>query len=159
MELMEHQMDAIDHLGNGKILWGNVGSGKSAAVLGYYMKHEAPRHIFVITTAKKRDTLDWEGEAAKFGIGSDPSGEDTLAGVINVDSWNNMWKYTDIEDAFFIFRRAETGWVRVLGEEFLQDHQEEPLGFAVRDTRGYLAGLCPSLHRERLLQEHHAVQV
>jgi hypothetical protein len=101
IELMDHQKEAIELLGSGKILYGGVGSGKSATVLGYYIKHEAPRHIFVITTAKKRDTLDWEGEAAKFGISTEE--HLTVAGMIEVDSWNNMWKYTNVKDAFFIF--------------------------------------------------------
>lgn len=101
MELMEHQLDAIELLDSGKILWGGVGSGKSATVLGYYMKQEKPRDIYVITTAKKRDSLDWEGEAAKFGIGTER--EATLAGVLVVDSWTNIHKYEDIKDAFFVF--------------------------------------------------------
>lgn len=104
MELMEHQLDAVDNLGNGKILYGNVGSGKSAAVLGYYMKYEAPRPICVITTAKKRDSLDWEGEAARFGLGTlDHLIPASLAGFIKVDSWNNLHKYVGYEDCFFIF--------------------------------------------------------
>jgi hypothetical protein len=117
MELMDHQLEAIDNLGNGKILWGNVGSGKSAAVLGYYMKEEAPRDICVITTAKKRDSLDWEGEAAHFGIGTiDNKILATTAGYLTVDSWNNLYKYEDCEDNFFVFdeqRLVGTGaWVK-----------------------------------------------
>ena len=101
MELMQHQKDAVRHLGNGKILWGKVGSGKSAAVMAYYMEKEKQRDIIVITTAKKRDSLDWEGEAARFGVGTDPDA--TLAGTITVDSWNNIKKYVDCEDYFFVF--------------------------------------------------------
>jgi hypothetical protein len=103
MELMEHQLDVIENLDSGKILYGGVGSGKSAAILGYYMAREAPKDIYVITTAKKRDSLDWMGEAAKFGIGMSPDRDDTVAGVLTVDSWNKIDEYEHIEGAFFIF--------------------------------------------------------
>lgn len=114
MELMPHQRQAIKNLGNGKILYGGVGSGKSAAVLGYYMEKESPKDIYVITTAKKRDSLEWERDASRFGIGTRRNA--TVAGVIVIDSWNNINKYVDIEDAFFIFdeqRVVGTGaWVK-----------------------------------------------
>lgn len=101
MELMEHQKAVLEHLSSGKILYGGVGSGKSATVLAYYMEKEAPRDIYVITTAKKRDSLDWVGEAASFGIGTERDA--TVAGVVVVDSWNNIGNYIGVEDAFFIF--------------------------------------------------------
>lgn len=101
MELMEHQLNAIKQLGPGKILYGGVGSGKSATVLGYYVENEEFRDIIVITTAKKRDSLDWEREAVKFGIGTERDA--TLYGTITIDSWNNIGSYVDREDCFFIF--------------------------------------------------------
>lgn len=101
MELMSHQLEVIPKLGSGKILYGGVGSGKSATVLAYYVEKETPRDIVVITTAKKRDTLDWEREAARFGIGTDRDA--TCHGTITIDSWNNITRYLDKRDCFFIF--------------------------------------------------------
>lgn len=101
MELRKHQKEAVEKLSNAKILWGPVGSGKSRVAVNYYLKVEADADIFVITTAKKRDSLDWEEEFARAGIGKHLNA--TRAGALTVDSWNNVWKYTEISGAFFIF--------------------------------------------------------
>lgn len=114
IEMMPHQEEALKFLDNGKILWGGVGTGKTLTALFYYTQKESPKDIYVITTARKRDDLDWQGDAVALGIGS--SRGNSLHGVITVDSWNSIGKYVDIEDAFFIFdeqRLVGTGaWVK-----------------------------------------------
>lgn len=101
MQLMEHQEEAVPKLASGKILWGGVGSGKSATVLAYYTRRQSPRDIIVITTAKKRDSGDWEAEAIQFGIST--RRDLSLHGSITVDSWNNIGRYLNVRDAFFVF--------------------------------------------------------
>lgn len=100
-DLRPHQKQALSKLKNGSILWGAVGTGKGRVALAYYIKHEAPRNIIVITTAKKRDSLEWDKEAAHYAISQD---EDvTYYGRLIVDSWNNIEKYKDHKNFFFIF--------------------------------------------------------
>lgn len=101
MELRPHQEEVLERLSNGKILWGGVGSGKGHVAFAYYMQKEMLNEIVVITTAKKRDSLEWESDAASFGIGKTP--ETSVAGTLTVDSWNNISKYEDREYCFFIF--------------------------------------------------------
>ena len=94
IELYEHQKAALPKLKNGSILCGGVGSGKSRTALAYFLENEYPKNLYIITTARKRDTKEWEDECLPFNF------EDIS---ITIDSWNNIGKYTGICGAFFIF--------------------------------------------------------
>ena len=116
IELRDYQLDAVNKLRNGNILCGGVGSGKSRTALAYYFKEcggglgkeykkmTDPIDLYIITTARKRDTKEWEGELCPFLISTDPL--TSLYGdniTVIIDSWNNIGKYKDIKDSFFIF--------------------------------------------------------
>lgn len=90
--LADHQVDAIDKLDTGKVLVGGVGSGKSITALAYAAKQHPNKRIIVLTTAMKRNRGEWFADAMKM----------SLRQEMEVDSWNNIRKYEDIKDAFFI---------------------------------------------------------
>lgn len=118
IELYNHQYDALKRMKNGCILCGGVGSGKSRTALAYYYilnggildtetyipMNDPPMNLYIITTARKRDTLEWEEELHPFLLSTHK--ETNLysnESKVVIDSWNNIKKYAYIKDAFFIF--------------------------------------------------------
>lgn len=117
--LFDHQIKAVEQMKNGCILCGGVGSGKSLTAIAYYYlqnggdpysltggdyvpMNDPPKDLYIITTARKRDTLEWEGELSPF-LMSTHSDVNLYNHKIVIDSWNNVKKYSDVSDAFFIF--------------------------------------------------------
>lgn len=109
IDLYDHQIEAFSKLKTGSILKGGVGSGKSRTAIAYYFIRECggsikingqgqykppkkQKDLYIITTAKKRDSLEWEEECLPFNLKN-----------VKIDSWNNIKKYIDIKNAFFIF--------------------------------------------------------
>ena len=113
--LYDYQEQAMKKMRNGCILCGGVGSGKSRTSLAYYFTQNGgkvntdryspmkdPCDLYVITTARKRDTKEWDGELVPFLLSTDETVNHYDNKVV-IDSWNNIKKYVDIEGAFFIF--------------------------------------------------------
>src|SRR5436190_491044 len=101
LDLRPHQQQALERLDNAHILWGPVGSGKGRVAVGYYKRDHSDKDVYVITTAKKRDAVDWQTDFARIGVGKERDA--TVHGVLTVDSWNNIEKYVDVRGALFIF--------------------------------------------------------
>lgn len=119
VKLFDYQLKAIENLKTGSILVGGVGSGKSRTALAYYFTKEcggelningsgeikemkSPKDLYIITTARKRDTMEWEEEMLSFLLST--KRENSISKIlVTIDSWNNIKKYVDINNAFFIF--------------------------------------------------------
>lgn len=118
INLYEHQREALSKIRNGNILVGGVGSGKSITALAYYYIKECegkikingengyspmkkPRDLYIITTARKRDTLEWDKECIRFRLHTKKTKNNEVS--VFIDSWNNIIKYTNVKNAFFIF--------------------------------------------------------
>lgn len=118
IKLRPYQIDAIKRMKNGCILNGGVGSGKSFTSLGYYYLQNGgdmsalqggeyipmknPKDLYIITTARKRDTLEWDGEITHFLLSKNPE-VNFYKNKVVIDSWNNIKKYRGVYGAFFIF--------------------------------------------------------
>lgn len=116
INLYDFQLEAVKKMHNGCILCGDVGSGKSRTSLAYYCMQQnrsgntivydkirqTVEDLYIITTARKRDTFEWDSELANFRMSTDPE-NDAFKHSVVIDSWNNIQKYKGIKGAFFIF--------------------------------------------------------
>lgn len=116
IELRDYQLDAVNRMQNGCILCGGVGSGKSRTALAYYYfmnggelgtdeytpMDDPPQDLYIITTARKRDTLEWDAELLPFLLSTN-SEANLYCNKVVIDSWNNIKKYSEVSSAFFIF--------------------------------------------------------
>lgn len=113
ISLYKHQEEALKKMKNGCILCGGVGSGKSRTALAYYFtlyggqlrpykQMKKPADLYIITTARKRDQFEWDGDMIPFLMSTNPECNKGSQKVV-VDSWNNIKKYQKVYGAFFIF--------------------------------------------------------
>lgn len=135
MNLYSHQLDALKKIKNGCILNGGVGSGKSLTSIAYYYMVNGgsidffsgatkglmtnPQDLYIITTAQKRENLEWEKELLCFHLSTKK--EDNLySNKVVVDSWNNIKKYKGVYGAFFIFDEQRVTGSGVWVKSFLE---------------------------------------
>lgn len=114
--LYDYQLDAVNRLRSGNILCGGVGSGKSRTSLFWYFKENGgwididqytpmtkPKDLYIITTAKKRDSKEWDEELVRFLMSTKPEENAPYTNTIVIDSWNNIKKYSSAVNSYFIF--------------------------------------------------------
>ena len=134
IKLYDYQLSAVQKMKNGCILCGGVGSGKSRTALAYYyicnggtldtenyelMDDLSLKDLYIITTARKRDTMEWEGELVPFLMSTDKD-VNLYTNKVVIDSWNNIKKYADVNNAFFIFDEQRVVGSGVWVKSFLQ---------------------------------------
>ena len=130
--LYDFQMEAVKNAFNGSVLNGDVGSGKSRTGLFYYFKEQGgwidehgyvpmkkPKDLFIITTAMKRDKGEWTGELLPFEMHPNPE-LNRYNNKIVIDSWNNIKKYIDVKNAFFIFDEDQICGTGAWAKSFLK---------------------------------------
>ena len=135
--LYPHQKEAVSKMFTGCILNGSTGSGKSRAGIYYYfqkyggcidddhtytpMRHKPkPPDLYIISTSKKRDDKEFEGELAPFLLSTDPKQNTFYGNKIVIDSWQNIKKYADVNGAFFIFDEDKVTGKGVWAKSFLK---------------------------------------
>lgn len=108
VKLYDHQAEAVRKMFSGCILYGKVGSGKSLTSLFFYKQSYKNRKLYVITTAKKRDSGEWQEDLELL----------DLTGI--VDSWQNIQKYVSESNAFFIFDEQRSSGMGKWGKSFIR---------------------------------------
>lgn len=127
--LDNYQLDAIRKMKLGCILNGNMGSGKSRTGLAFYYlrfggklgnvsRMTNAKDLYIITTAHKRDTMEWESEMASFRLYTD--GSNIHGNKVVVDSWNNIQKYVDVKGAFFLFDEQKVVGYGLWSKSFIE---------------------------------------
>lgn len=116
--LYPHQREALTKMFNGCILNGGTGSGKSRTGIYYFFNknggsiekqkytpmRDNPPDLLIISTAKKRNDLEWEQELVPFLLLPDPkTGLTRYGNRVIIDSWQNVKKYADVKDMQIIF--------------------------------------------------------
>ena len=163
--MYDYQLEAVQNMSNGCILNGGVGSGKSRTALYYYftthggkidinkyIKMKDVKDLYIITTARKRDTLEWESEMGPFMLSkSEPK---LYKHNIVIDSWNNIKlpKRASIGSAgydfyvpYFVFSPCDSAVKILTGIRWVVDRceQNKVLMLFPRSGLGCKYGLFP----------------
>ena len=126
--LKHHQKEALSKMYDGCLLKGNRLYGKTSTALYYYFQScggyketydfyhpmDKPVDLYIITSAEKRNNGVFETALQEFHLSPHRYVNSLCTmnpNVVLIDSWNNVEKYSEVENAFFIFdgNRVSTG--------------------------------------------------